>query len=315
MDGTKQTELIDDINKDSTLKSFVESFNSDNNEKSEEVLIFISFDLVDSTKFKNESKYKTIWPNVIMSLYELLINSMLKINGHFKIWKYLGDEILFFIPLDKIKSLHKLPKDIFEIQIEVPVLLKETFKNLIDLIQLKTTIWTADISYISKDALNPNALKNKNKYIKNIGIALPSSIDEILINDFVGTDMDEGFRIAKYACHHKIIFSCAFAYLLLKTEVSADDSILPNIKIVSLKILKGIWNGKHYPIIWYTPNWDKYNDEYIYSEHLTNEMLLNAKENKTEEITFLTKILTNTPYLNEYNKFVKKCKNKALICN
>ena len=64
--------------------------------------------------------------------------------------------------------------------------------------------------------------------------------------EFLGNDIDAGFRIKKETENRRMVISFELAYILAK-----DTDYLKNIHIITYKTLRGIWQNRLYPIIWY----------------------------------------------------------------
>jgi hypothetical protein len=72
--------------------------------------------------------------------------------------------------------------------------------------------------------------------------------------DFLGPEIDAGFRISKFALRRRLVVSAELSCLLFR-ERAAYTGIEKQLKIVSFQILKGVWTGRHYPIVWYERDW------------------------------------------------------------
>ncbi len=95
---------------------------------------------------------------------------------------------------------------------------------------------------------------------------IKKSLDE-LEPDFVGLDIDIGFRGAGYSWSKKLQVSLDLAYMLS----SCDDRYLKFLKILKRKRLKGVWSERAYPIIWFDPIWAEEDwDLDVYKEELLN---------------------------------------------
>ncbi|MDO5151649.1 MAG: hypothetical protein Q4D76_20045 [Oscillospiraceae bacterium] len=64
--------------------------------------------------------------------------------------------------------------------------------------------------------------------------------------EFLGNDIDAGFRVKKETENRRMAISFELAYILSK-----DTDYLKKIYIITYKSLKGIWQNRMYPIIWY----------------------------------------------------------------
>jgi hypothetical protein len=81
--------------------------------------------------------------------------------------------------------------------------------------------------------------------VRNRIIRLPGTDSEI--KDYLGPDIDTGFRIGKCTQPGMLVVSAELAELLSE----APGHVNPLVgKLVAWKRLKGVWDDKHYPIIW-----------------------------------------------------------------
>ena len=107
MDNVKKNLLEEIVEENPVLKS------DDNSSNEDDVYAFVSLDLTNSTKFKNEQP--NLWKKVIAAFYDVVfelygINQyqpLLKdlpdeINVEF--WKFVGDEVLLYVTLPMPKG-------------------------------------------------------------------------------------------------------------------------------------------------------------------------------------------------------------------
>lgn len=64
--------------------------------------------------------------------------------------------------------------------------------------------------------------------------------------EFIGHDIDAGFRLTKQTRERQLTLSFELAYML-----SEREEFSARMQIVIYRSLKGVWGGKVYPIIWY----------------------------------------------------------------
>jgi len=120
---------------------------------------------------------------------------------------------------------------------------------------VKATVWCAEVAYFQPQDLAGANMKLEREGIKNITFV--SSLDYPNTNetkDFLGPDIDLGFRLAKYSQRKRLIISSDLAFLLYKID---KEKFSKSLKIVSYEQLKGIWDGRRCPIIWYEKEWGK----------------------------------------------------------
>jgi hypothetical protein len=243
--------------------------------------VFWSFDLVNSTSFKD--KYSDKWPEVFQHFYILTQKEVRNKFPKSKIWKYVGDEILFYCKINNKRDLFDIPSNTLEIIRTVIKALHNSYSFSKGFLDLKGVIWTASVTYIPAHSLNKKEQLNdfeigvqKGEMPKNI-IFSPKPGDSPSY-DFLGPDIDLGFRIAKFSEKGKLVLSADLAYLLYKNRVEIENiypdyNIEEYLKIVSFEDLKGIWKGRKYPIIWYYDKWHEKENIFEYDERFTSPLV------------------------------------------
>lgn len=276
--------------------------------------VFFSFDLVNSTSYK--LKNKKDWPNLFNSFYDYLKERM---DLHFglkaHVWKYVGDEVLFFMKIENTDQFLDLCNKTAIVQNEVTQHLHDKkFKNSKGLLYIKATIWSAEVeAIVSKDleSISQNVEKN----------LLFTKVDSKGATfDFLGPGIDIGFRISRFSEKNKLVVGAELAYILYENrgpyESTNSKRIEDKLKIVSFESLKGIWNERKYPIIWYHEHWEQKEDIFEYDEkynsslinqiissdfNLGNISMLKKIYQDLDMMEFIHNILTKFKQ-NEYNK-------------
>ena len=215
------------------------------------IYIFFSFDIVGSTKFKTKDEN---WPFAISRFYSTVYDELSSKIPQIKVWKYLGDEILLYVPIrdfDSPSKIYEIPKMVYDIQLDVAAIIQEEFSS--PELNVKSTIWIAGAQTVKSWQKEKNESLQIDPNYKNISVHIQPGTKEEVVGDFLGPDMDIGFRVAKFAFHHKVVLSADFAYFLYSTR-PGNCEIENELKIVSYEILKGVWNEQYYPIVWYYPH-------------------------------------------------------------
>lgn len=260
------------------------------------IFLFFSFDLVNSTAFKTE--HPSLWSSVFTCFY----NEILKNFGIEeyktpeddsgcvrKLWKLIGDEVLIYIHVTEAGQLYaqinSVGKTLNGLMEKIAEKVKE--KNSINQYKKKCELHCQDVE---KVILSTLAIKTaawiaecKNEldcHATNI-IYCPKtttvSSDRI---DFLGREIDEGFRIAKFAVKDKIILSPLLAWLIWKSaQENPDDKkiIQANFKITAFANMKGVWRGRKVPIVMFHQKFEKF-DEVLEYDELDYETYSNVKE-------------------------------------
>lgn len=271
-------EIIKDLN---NLGSSLEK--EDNEQKWDpKVFIFTSIDLVNSTVYKKEDKQ---WPTVFKSFFDIVECQFNTNKRDAMIWKYAGDEILFYEEITDINTLITYPSEIFQIlnicQEKLFLDRSETKNKL----YLKAVVWCA----LVKDVRDSKA--------KVVNII---TSDNTVSFDFLGEDIDEGFRLSQYTSQTKLVLDTKLAYLLYKNRdiinTKCDYVVQERIKIVGYRRLKGIWDNRIYPIIWYHKEWSSPDKMFLYDEHETSDIVNELKNKKylSENLSIIEKIVEET---------------------
>lgn len=207
-----------------------------------QLFIFLSIDICNSTQLKSKKNIK--WFNVNKILYDYDFSKM-------TFWKLNGDEVLYYEQfsnignlLDIIHGAYNHLKDM-EHEINNKIICSENIK-------LQGTIWLARTDTSSAEDLNNIRLKND------------------VMTEYIGLSIDEGFRLTKKASKSKIIIDPKIIYLLNLAHDAANNIIESPLKEMASKIknimyidffkntyfigytkLKGIWSNRSYPVFWY----------------------------------------------------------------
>ncbi|MCR5623095.1 MAG: hypothetical protein K6G18_14740 [Treponema sp.] len=276
-------------------------------EQERDIYVFFSFDLVGSTKFKTDEQEK--WPYVIFKFYELTYNELKNKIPRVAVWKYLGDEVLLYISLHAFGSDHeiyKIPENVFSVQSSVSKVLQALFPGEKLRIDIKSTIWIAGTVMLRSEEFIPDKMPLAVGIYRNLKMKL--SIGDQTQDDFIGPDMDTGFRVAKHAHKNMVVLSADFAYLLYRMKKPRRmKGIDGNMKIVSLEILKGVWDDKYYPIVWYCDDWKTAEKNFPYAAYKENTIVAEVLSGCTEPVSYLERIYDELDKTESADEFVDEC--------
>ena len=229
-----------------------------------------------------------------------------------QLWRVLGDEIIFFVTIRDIEEIYSTIDAIYGILVMTNVKLKnEKFFENIDaefshkeiewmkksnILAVQSAAWLAIILNGEDSVFSPydNIFK---KYRIN---------ESQQINEFLGQDIDTGFRIKKETQDRRLVVSVELAKIL-----SDKTEYLSRLNIITYKILKGVWQNRLYPIIWYhdskvsgvTFEDSFYYDETTYSQ-LSKEYFLNRERDDGD--------LTSYMFLDAHKALEKIIKDQKL---
>lgn len=245
----------------------------------EKLFLFVSFDLCNSTQLKVDEEN---WFKII----EILLNQKFQAMNF---WKFNGDEIIFRAEVNSLDYIcgiiERTYKRLQELQIQM--------RSIRSGVNIKATIW------IAKADSDLNRKSDNCKFDFN-GIV-----------EFVGKNIDEGFRLTKCSAAQKIVVDPKIIYLFLEAAIihkagvsvveknsSFNKSVLKNtnntidiinkineilnkIHYIGSAICKGVWDEMPYPIYWYY-NENTYGikyDEFFNGEHIWSKSFENLDSN------------------------------------
>ena len=275
-----------------------------------ELLIFLSVDIVGSTAYKNTHKGKQVleWLPVFKAFHENFPIKLRRILdqenhdyrphgfngkiGEVKLWKSLGDELIFYFKLSNSDEAVYLILCFIEAIQTYTTTLKKTKNEL----SLKGTAWIAGFP------------------VKNAKII---SSDNYI--DFIGPSIDIGFRLSKLATERKFIVSCDLAWIL---AVKTSEI---NYYYDGKQGLKGVLNDQPYPVIWLqkrrkqTQNADIEDELYVKCD--TNKLKAFCKAFIESSSYVILPFIEGDPlfkdrppnYDDDYQKAIKILEDKAVL--
>lgn len=266
------------------------------------VELFFSFDIVNSSAYKTLNF--TSWSEVIIKLFKRVQQMITETLPSAEMWRMLGDEIIFIAPIKEERNIFIYVDNIFEILNNIVNQLKKGsfFDNLSlnskekeiikiqNVIALKGAAWIAIVGEHLKELEPYDNILERYKLQDGYGLF-----------EFLGNDIDTGFRIKQMTHSKRLTISYESAYKLME-----NTDYLNNIHIITYKRLKGIWQNRLYPIIWYhNPKHVEnipFEDSFSYDEQENNELVNEYFKNRQKPL------LKKYMYTNVY-----KALNKILI--
>lgn len=248
------------------------------------VYLFVSFDISNSTAFKVEYPY--LWGAVIQAFYgEVLKLADTDVYKGLdrdtrtirKLWKMVGDEVLLQMRVYRPEDLYGQVQEIWKFQ---ESLMENLIRKVEDdqeqnqkcegcyghcgdirysiqsMLGVKVTAWIAEC-YPAEEQGRPNIVYKR------------SGLFGINTIDFLGRDIDEGFRVAHEAAKDKLIVSPLLAWMIWRHAKDEDDLskiVDANFKITAFRKLKGVWNDRLVPIVMYHPRFSEFDELLEYDE-------------------------------------------------
>lgn len=231
------------------------------------VRLFLSVDLTGSTAYKQKSGDNLEWIKVFQLFYGTFpkilsdqyivacenspgIHNQEVENGHPKLWKTVGDEILFCVKVESACHLGACISAFIEALKMFGSIAKKHELNT------KGNAWVASfpapncsISPVKvDDGVNSDSLNGKND--------LPTEENEQSVDaqpsnfDFLGKGIDAGFRISKNSEINTLTVSPGLGILLAQASGSHRSTGFKRaIRLVEMQIFKGVADSKPYPVL------------------------------------------------------------------
>lgn len=250
------------------------------------VSLFFSFDIVNSTMYKALTGN---WPIIIRGLLEDIRARVFKMPelSSCVLWRVIGDEMIFVLTVYSKQEIGSAVDAIFEVTQRTSRSLKtgkffETLegqsiqKSEIEILMMQNPLSIKAAAWI---AIVNNKLDSPYECIK---FNYSASSQNQIITEYLGRDIDAGFRLKSYTQDRRLIVSFELAYLLMDLEKTGELFIIDYVR------LKGVWNETLYPIIWFhsskiaaAVNQDQskeksqfdFNNSFRYDETDNNEMI------------------------------------------
>ena len=222
-------------------------------EACDDVLLFFSFDIV------NSSIYKTInyfgWSIVIDHILTKIREDVKVHISRAEVWRIFGDEVVFIVKVCDRDSIYEYMDTIYSLLTYYCNIIKngKIFEGIrcftdvvIDLMKLQDIISLQSCAWLAVVTDRKKLLdKESPKYVENVFEVIEENQNNKFY-EFIGIDIDTGFRLAKQTRSGRLTVSFELAYILAEQKEYAKK-----LKIITYRNLKGVWNNLVYPIIWY----------------------------------------------------------------
>lgn len=220
-----------------------------NHHAKRDVVLFFSFDVVNSTAYKTVNYYG--WARVLNLLFRNLRENIQNEIKSAEMWRVLGDEAIFIVKIRDEEELREYINKIYRVMVTTIFRLKSgaffridgnfSLMKLQNILSLKAAAWIASVNNVGNIGDDEIDLEEGDNIFERY-----QSQEGYEIFEFLGSDIDTGFRIATQVREGRMVLSYELAYL-----VSQKTESLSFLHIITYKRLKGVWKEKLYPIIWY----------------------------------------------------------------
>lgn len=264
--------------------------------------LFFSYDLVNSTAYKIKARD---WPVVMRHFYDVVEQTCKTKIERCRVWKRVGDEVLLYLRVRSQRQLEGSVVSAYEVLLSAAKTLENAFPEARGELSIKAAVWMADAEYMSPNALDEARrrwmsdsdgpqMRSRNILFRVDSGASPGELD------FLGPDVDTGFRVAKHAEKNVLAVSAELAFAL---RLCGRPETSERLKVLSFVTLKGVWSGRHYPIVWYCDDWAGLSAKFWYDDPLLSPLIASALEN-THEVKRLEQVFDNTRRDTEIRRLV-----------
>lgn len=245
--------------------------------------LFTSFDLVGSTKFKADQPIT--WPIEMRRFYDLAKNEFLEKCAGTRIWKYAGDEVLFYTQVSTSENLAAIVRTAHRALRAIASALQNTAPGTPDSLSVKGTCWVGDCV-----AARPGDMRAAARELVARNLMFPAGdLPESSSFDFIGLDIDAGFRVARRSAKQLLVLSAELAWLLLELPSGVEAK---EIRIADHVQLPGIWEERHYPICAYSDDWPGFESQLSYDDRFRSPTIAGAlKSSGQSGSEYLTRAL------------------------
>ena len=279
------------------------------------VYLFVSYDLVNSTKLKTlclPHEWQELVDNFYKKTEDLASNPL-----YATIWKYIGDEVIVYKYIPDPGTLCETIDNAFIALRELNIFIRNWESQSTihrNLLAVKCATWCALIDNESQEA-------NRCILLRVSTINSRAKQSEQYVPDFIGPDIDIGFRIAKYGGRNRMVLSSDLALLVHKCSQAPNErqqrayceQVVKKMRIISFRQLKGVWHDRLYPIVWYEEkSWDEISFEY--DEHYSSEIikeLVDSDRKSLKEISTLETIYSDVGMPKKVDVMTDKLQKKS----
>lgn len=260
---------------------------------------FLSLDLVGATEFK--VRHPDQWLEIFAEFYEVAANNVGQRISDLQLWKFAGDEVLFYGQL--VGSVETLVRVVEDSHVALHEILETLTANRPSYwhkgalakgqagsekrLSIKATAWSAAVMDTAGQSAGVDAVPLVPNRVVTTAYEDQQGID------FLGPEVDAGFRLGKLTWAGILLVSAEIACLLWKHGPGPASNRL---RIVGYEQLKGVWGARYYPAVWYLPDWSLVPDLFEYDDRFVSPQVKNAVSDG-EKIDRLEKVFADADKL------------------
>lgn len=170
-------------------------------------------------------------------------------------WKTTGDEVIYYKVLTDSRQIHLViewwKRTIHSVRNTLDQYSLRLEEAGLDPLDVKATVWSAGFPRRNKRILDDYGLEASLVPPKRRKAVNPPLKDKGSYYDFIGPGIDIGFRIASLSSTQKMVISLDVAYILAQAFFKKGIGLeREEIYHDGRMLLKGVFEGKRYPIFW-----------------------------------------------------------------
>ncbi|WP_418063743.1 hypothetical protein [Pimelobacter simplex] len=221
-------------------------------------LLFLSCDIVGSTRFKQSSTL-SLWQKTFLTFYREFpqvlgdLTAEAGFEPEFKLWKPVGDELIFTVHVRNeedifhavrlwIAAMDKYESDVLE---DTPLATKGGAF-------IATFPGPDSESSIPRNPITETSDKGVVELNAEALAARDTDAGDAYMYDYFGPSIDTGFRIFG-ACDNRyftltVEVAWALAQCAADAGVDSEKFPLPHLRFLGTQVFKGVWDGRAYPL-------------------------------------------------------------------
>lgn len=223
-------------------------------EDSAHSLLFLSCDLVGSTKFKQQAD--TQWQRTFLSFYRefpQILGDLTREAGYepgFELWKAVGDELIFTTRVDHENQIFRAVR----IWLQAMQRYETEVLNDVDLATKGGAFVATFPGPDSESSIprNPQSETSDKGVVELNDDALAIRRPDVYLYDYFGPSIDTGFRVVG-ACSQRY-FTLSVEVALAMSQCTADGGVsnsayaFEDVLLLDSIVFKGVWRGREYPL-------------------------------------------------------------------
>ncbi|WP_030527732.1 hypothetical protein [Phycicoccus jejuensis] len=225
-------------------------------------LLFLSCDIVGSTKFKQQ---RDLWQITFLSFYRQFpqmlgdITVAQEIHGPFELWKPVGDELIFTVRVSHESEIFAAVRSWLEAMKQYEMVLAKEGLATKGGAFLATFPGPDSESSIPRDPRT----ETSDKGVVELNDEALATRSADYMYDYFGPSIDTGFRVLSACSQRHFTLSVEVAWAMAQCAVDAgvDESTFPlaDMRLLDTREFKGVWDGREYPLF----SLDRHHDDSV----------------------------------------------------